>query len=106
MSAPRITLWTDPFKMPLRLSVSTFSDDIRKHVNDIQTEPLQIIEMTPGALYILSCIAGRRMPEPIRWALFDSLRDILNGKLRTLHPERQDILVGTFGELLGAVILF
>lgn len=77
MSAPRITLWTAPFIMPLRLYIGGFHDRIQKHVFDIQKNPLQTIEITPGALYMLSCMAGRRMPEPIRWAVFDSLRDIL-----------------------------
>lgn len=106
MSVPSITLWTDPFRMPLRLSVCPFDvTSFDRQVAEIQEKTYRFIEITPGALYILSCIAGRRMPEPVRWVLFDSLRDILNGKLRNQFPERQDLLASSFGELLGVTLL-
>ncbi len=106
MSVPSITLWTDSFRMPLRLSVCPFDvASVDHQVAEIQEKTHRYIEITPGALYILSCIAGRRMPEPVRWVLLDSLRDILNGKLRNQFPERQDLLASTFGELLGVALL-
>lgn len=106
MSVPGITLWTNSFKMPLRLTECPFDQrSFKRQFADIQEKTHRFIEITPGALYILSCIAGRRMPEPVRWVLFDSLQDILNGKLRNLHPERQDLLAPTFGELLGVILL-
>lgn len=106
MSVPRITLWTNPFRMPLRMAVCPF--DLRDYVpqvTQIQEKTHRFIEITPGALYILSCIAGRRMPEPVRWVLFDSLQAILNGELQNRFPERQDLLASTFGELLGVALL-
>jgi hypothetical protein len=106
MSVPRITLWTDSFEMPLRWSVRPLDErSLEKQVLDIQKKMPRIIEITPGALFILSSIAGRRMTEPARWILFDSLWDILYGHLRTQYPERQDLLASTFGELLGVVLL-
>lgn len=79
--------------MAFRLSIRPF-DDIRldKQVVEIQKSKHRYITITPGALYILSSIAGRRMTEPARWILFDSLRDILNGNLRSQYPEKQDLL--------------
>lgn len=106
MSAPRITLWTQPFKMAFRLSIRPFDDNsLNRQVVDIQAPNYRYITITPGALYILSSIVGRRMTEPARWILFDSLRDILNGNLRTQYPEKQDLLASTFGELLGVILL-
>lgn len=79
--------------------------DFEPQVAQVQENTHRFIEITPGALYILSCVAGRRMPEPVRWVLFDSLQDILNGDLQNRFPERQDLLASTFGELLGVALL-
>src|SRR6266516_303828 len=106
LSVPRITLWTKPFRMAFRLSIRPFDDaHLDKQAADIQASNYRYVTITPGALYILSSIAGRRMTEPARWILFDSLRDILNGNLRTQYPEKQDLLASTFGELLGVILL-
>ena len=83
MSIPRITLWTEPLIVPVRLvKEQPFRrSDGRRQTLAEQTRAIQksdeTIKITPGAMYILSTIAGRRIVEPIRWVLLDSLRDIL-----------------------------
>ncbi len=92
--------------MAFRLSIRPFDDtSLEMQAAGIQKSKYRFITITPGALYILSSIAGRRMTEPARWILFDSLRDILNGNLRTQYPEQQDLLASTLGELLGVILL-
>jgi hypothetical protein len=108
MIAPRITLWTEPLNMPLRMSVRPFEQAkiVEEQAKDIQfRRPARMIEITAGSFYILSTVVGRRMTESARWILFDSLREILKGDLRTIYPEKQDLLAATFGELLGVILL-
>ncbi len=105
MTIPRITLWTQPFRLPFRLALEGFNDGaLSKQARQVQRKH-DFITITPGAMYILSQAAGRRITEPVRWVLLDSLSDILAGKLRTEYPERQDLLAATFGEILGALVL-
>jgi hypothetical protein len=105
MPVPRITLWSPPLQTSLRLAVRPFNDHhledqaLKIHADD---RPVRI---TPGTMYILSSIAGRRMPESVRWVLLDSLQEILDRELCTEQPERQDLLASTFGEVLGALFL-
>jgi hypothetical protein len=106
MNIPRISLWTPEFHMPVRLAIRPFTDHrLDAQAQQIQADTQKPITITPGAMYILSSIAGRRIVEPIRWVLLDSLRDILIGNLRTEYPERQDLLAATYGEILGALLL-
>ena len=106
MGVPLISLWTNSFKMPLRWYVGSFSERLlERQTNTIQQDIHRFVEITPGALLILSNVVGRRMTEPTRWILFDSLRDILNGNLLNQYPEGQDLLASTFGELLGVILL-
>lgn len=105
MTIPRISLWTAPLELPIRFAAVGFTE------NQLDNQAKQIqknndtVTVTPGAMYILSHVAGRRIAEPVRWVLLDSLNDILAGNLRTEYPERQDLLASTFGEILGAMIL-
>jgi hypothetical protein len=101
---PRISLWSDPIDIPFRLATVPFYSKIKLQIDQVQ-DPSEIVTITPGAMYILSNIAGRRIMEPIRWVLLDSLQEILLGNLRNQYPERQDLLAPTFGELLGAMLL-
>jgi hypothetical protein len=108
MAAPRITLWTEPLNMPLRMSIRPFDEAkiVTEQAKDIQfRRPARVIKVTAGSLYILSAVVGRRMTESVRWVLFDSLQEILIGDLRTIYPEKQDLLAATFGELLGVILL-
>lgn len=105
MVIPRITLWTEPLKLDARIALCPFNERyLDQQARNIQLTQ-QVIEITPGAIYILSNITGRRIPEPIRWVLFDSLQEIIEGGLRTQYPEKQDLLGSTFGEILGAALL-
>lgn len=108
MSIPRISLWTKPFIMPLRLATNlSFRNGAVRELFTTQAEQIQdnhrVLSITPGAMYILSSVAGRRIVDPVRWVLLDSLRDVLDGELRTREVEHQDLLDSTFGEILGAL---
>lgn len=105
MIVPRISLKSVPFDLPIRLAVRPLGEKpVRPLAAEIQANT-DTITITPGAFYILSNIAGRRVVNPIRWVLLDSLRDILTNGLPTVFPERQDLLASTFGEMLGAIVL-
>ncbi|WP_201384797.1 hypothetical protein [Ktedonobacter sp. SOSP1-52] len=87
------------------MSIRGFTDRLLgEQAKEIQQAKPRYITITPGSLYILSALVGRRMTEPARWILFDSLIDILNGKLTNLHPEKQDLLASTLGELIGIML--
>lgn len=108
MSIPRISLWTDPFAMPLRLATRlSFRNGVAREMFTDQAGQIQanhcVLSITPGAMYILSSVAGRRIVDPVRWVLLDSLHDVLDGELRTRGVEHQDLLDSTFGEILGAL---
>lgn len=104
MIAPRISLNSAPIGLPIRLAVRPLGEKpVRPLAEEIQWNS-QTITITPGAFYILSSIAGRRVVDPIRWVLLDSLYEILAGGLQTIYPERQDLLASTFGEMLGAIV--
>lgn len=107
MRVPRITIWSPPFEIPIRL----VNESLNAHALNYQALAIQskasarTLIITPGAMFILSSLAGRRIADPIRWFLMDSLDSIIKGELQNKHPERQDLLAPTFGELLGAVLL-
>lgn len=105
MIAPRIGLKSVPFDLPIRLAVRPLGEKpVRPLATEIQANT-DTVTITPGAFYFLSNIVGRRVVNPIRWVLLDSLRDILTNGLPTVFPERQDLLASTFGEMLGAIVL-
>ncbi len=105
MSIPRITLWTKPVDIPLRFAVRPFNDKLlTAQTHDIQSNQ-HVLKVTAGAMYIASSIVGRRVPEPVRWVILDSLQDILAGNLRNEHPEGQDIFASTLGEILGVILM-
>jgi hypothetical protein len=101
---PRISLWTRGVDIPFRLVKRPFDEYyLTAQAEEIQQASPEILRITPAAMYILSSITGRRIVDPIRWVILDSLQDVLTGNLRTIYPERQDLLASTFGELLGAL---
>lgn len=91
----------------MRLVVESLREwTLRKQALAIQAGAgIRELTITPGAMYILSAVAGRRVPDPVRWVLLDSLGSILSGGLQNTHAERQDLLAPTFGELLGTALL-
>lgn len=103
---PRISIWSQKVDIPFRLVERPVDDYwLEKQARAIQGAQAEILRIAPAAMYILSSIAGRRIMNPVRWVILDSLQDVLIGNLRTVYPERQDILGPTFGEVLGVLFL-
>jgi hypothetical protein len=103
MSTP-LGLWRAPVSIPLRLSRQSLTEwELTGQCQQVQRTRAEL-EITRGAMYILSGIAGRSIVEPVRWAMLDGVLHMLAGALRTDHPQHQDLLAPTYGETLGVLI--